>query len=215
MGSNHLWPMFDLRLTTHDLELRHLTEADLAGLATILPPDAEQDPSLPSYSGLDDDRNREVAVHQDYWRARGNWRPASWALSFAVFRDGELVGHQGLEGEDFPRLRTVDSSSFLTGAARGRGFGKQMRAAVLTLAFGGLGARFAITSAWTDNVASLGVSRALGYTPNGVTLQPRGETVGEMTHLRLTREQWLTSGWADHVVVAHLDDCMPFFGLDR
>ena len=72
------------------------------------------------------------------------------------------MGYQGLEGDDFARLRTVDSSSFLTGAARGQGLGKQMRAAVLSLAFGALGARFAIASAWTDNYASLAVSGALG-----------------------------------------------------
>jgi RimJ/RimL family protein N-acetyltransferase len=153
-------------------------------------------------------------LHQDYWRARGSWRPESWALSFGVFRDGELVGYQGLEGDDFARLRTVDSSSFLIGAARGQGLGKQMRAAVLALAFGALGARFAITSAWTDNHASLGVSRALGYVDNGVSAHPRGDTVGEMAHLRLTRERWLASGWPDRVAVAGVEDCLPFFGLE-
>lgn len=210
---NRYWPMFDLRLTTPDLHLRHLTEADLASLAAILPDDAEQDPCSTSYPGLDRDRNRGVVVHQDYWRARGNWRPESWALSFGVFRDGELVGYQGLEGDDFARLRTVDSSSFLTRAARGHGLGKQMRAAVLALAFDGLGARFAITSAWTDNYASLAVSRALGYVDNGVTAHRRGETAGEMAHMRLTREQWSASEWPDRVVVSGLDECMAFFGL--
>jgi RimJ/RimL family protein N-acetyltransferase len=210
---NPYWPMFDLRLTTDDLQLRHLTEPDLTSLPSILPDDAEQDPSSTSYPGLDPDRNRAVVVHQDYWRARGNWRPESWALSFGVFRDGELMGYQGLEGDDFTRLRTVDSSSFLTTATRGHGLGKQMRAAVLALAFGPLGARFAITSAWTDNYASLGVSRALGYVDNGVTAHRRGDMVGEMAHMRLTREQWFTSGWPDRVVVAGADQCMAFFGL--
>ena len=207
------WPMFDLRLTTPDLQLRHLTEGDLASLADILPDDAEQDPSSTSYPGLDRDQNRAVVVHQEYWRARGNWRPESWALSFGVFRDGELVGYQGLEGEDFATLRTVDSSSFLTVAARGHGYGKQMRAAVLALAFGPLGARFAITSAWTDNHASLGVSRALGYANNGLTAHRRGDAGGEMAHMRLTRERWLTSGWADRVVAAGVEQCMTFFAL--
>jgi RimJ/RimL family protein N-acetyltransferase len=73
----------------------------------------------------------------------------------------------------------VDSSSFLTGAVRGRGLGKQMRAAVLTLAFGPLGARFAITSAWSDNHASLGVSRALGYVENGETADRRDDVAEE------------------------------------
>jgi len=205
--------MFDLRLTTPDLELRHLTETDLSPLAAIIPEDAWQDPSSTSYPGIDPARARGIVAHQDYWRARGNWRPESWALSFGVFRKGELLGYQGLEGDDFATLRTVDSSSFLTQAVRGKGFGKQMRAAVLTLAFGALGARFAITSAWSDNYASLGVSRAVGYMDNGVTAQRRGETAGEMIHLRLTRERWLTSGWAERMTVEGVDECMPFFGL--
>ena len=210
---NRYWPMFDIRLTTPDLELRHLTEADLGSLAAIIPGDAEQDPSSTSYPDLGPDRSRGVVAHQEYWRARGNWRPEAWALSFGVFRDGELLGYQGLEGDDFAALRTVDSSSFLTGAVRGQGLGKQMRAAVLALAFGALGARFAITSAWSDNHASLGVSRALGYVDNGVTAHRRGEVAAEMTHLRLTRQQWLTSGWAERVAVAGIDECMTFFGL--
>jgi RimJ/RimL family protein N-acetyltransferase len=211
--SHPFWPMFDLRLAAPDLELRHLTEADLGSLAAILPEDAEQDPSATTYPGLGRERNRGVVTHQEYWRARGNWRPEAWALSFGVFRDGELLGYQGLEGDDFATLRTVDSSSFLAPDARGQGFGKQMRAAVLALAFGALGARFAITSAWSDNHASLGVSRALGYVDNGVTTDRRGETVAEMTHLRLTREAWMTSGWAERVGVVGVDECLPFFGL--
>lgn len=205
--------MFDLRLTTSHLELRHLIEADLGALAAILPDDAEQDPSLTSYPGLDPVRTRGVKVHQDYWRARGNWRAESWALSFAVYRDGELIGYQGLEGDDFPTLRTVDSSSFLIPGVRGQGLGKQMRAAVLALAFESLDARFAVTSAWSDNYASLGVSRALGYVENGFAAHRRGEVAGEMAYLRLTRERWSRSGWADQVTVTGVDDCLPFFGL--
>jgi RimJ/RimL family protein N-acetyltransferase len=205
--------MFDLRLTTPDLELRHLTEADLPVLAEILPEDAEQDPASTRYDGLNAASNRAVVVHQDYWRSRGSWRPESWALSFGVFHEGALVGYQGLEGDDFATLRTVDSSSFLTVAVRGRGLGKQMRAAVLSLAFGPLGARFAITSAWADNHASLGVSRALGYGDNGVTAHRRGEDAGEMVHLRLTRERWLASGSAEGVTVSGVEDCLVFFGL--
>ncbi len=206
--------MFDIRLTTPDLELRHLTEADLYALAAAVPADAEQDPSLTTYPGLDAVTNRGVGVHQSYWRARAGWRPESWALSFGVYQGGQLLGYQGLEGEDFPTLRTVDSSSFLTTAARSRGLGKQMRAAVLTLAFGPLGARYAITSAWSDNHASLGVSRALGYVDNGMTAHRRGDDAGEMAHLRLTRERWLASDWPAQVTVAGVEPCLAFFGLE-
>ena len=88
-----------------------------------------------------------------------------------------------------------------------------MRAAVLGLAFGPLEAQWAITSAWDDNHASLGVSRALGYQPNGQYRHRRGDGVAMMAHLRLTREDWLASGLADSVQVRGFEDCRPYFGV--
>jgi RimJ/RimL family protein N-acetyltransferase len=211
--SNPHWPMFDLRLTTPDLELRHLTEADLGAVVAILPDDAEQDPASYRFEGLDAAGNLAAVVHQDYWRARGRWRADSWELAFGAFRGGELVGYQGLEGDDFATLRTVDSSSFLAVAARGRGLGKQMRAAVLALAFGSLGALVAVSSSWTDNAAALGVSHALGYVDNGVVPHRRGDAAGEMAHLRLSREAWLASGWPAQVRVSGVEPCLVYLGL--
>jgi len=205
--------MFDIALTTQDLELRHLTEADLPALARTMPADAEVDPAATMYDGLDQARGRGVVTHQQYWKSRGTWCPQSWELSFGVFHDGELIGSQGLEGEDFVMLRTVDSSSFLAPATRGLGFGKQMRAAVLALAFGSLGAEHAITSAWHDNGASLGVSRALGYLDNGRAMHRRGEVTDVMAYMRLSRETWLASGSSQGVEVHGVEECMPFFGL--
>jgi RimJ/RimL family protein N-acetyltransferase len=211
--SDPVWPMFDLRLTTPRLELRHLTEADLPALATLIPEDEEHDPAATMYPVLSTAHQRAVIVYQEYWRARGNWRSEDWELTFAAFRGGDLVGYQGLEGKDFVRLRTVDSSSFLGPGVRGMGLGKEMRAAALTLAFGSLGAEFAVTSAWSDNHASLGVSRSLGYVDNGLSKHPRGDAVGTMTHLRLSRTDWLRSGWAGQVSVIGVEPCLPFFGL--
>jgi RimJ/RimL family protein N-acetyltransferase len=75
---------------------------------------------------------------------------------------GEILGFQELEGNDFLTLRAVDSSSFLVPAARGRGCGKQMRTAVLALAFGPLEAEAAITLAWHDNRDGAGVRPGAG-----------------------------------------------------
>lgn len=214
-----LWPLFDLRLTTSDLELRHLTEDDLPKLAASFSPDIELDPSATMYAGLEQTHQRSVVLAQTYWKARGTWRPESWALSFGVFHAGELIGSQGLEGDDFPTLRTVDSSSFLRVDARGRGWGKQMRRAVLALAFGPLDAQYAITSAWHDNAESLGVSRSLGYEDNGVERHRReGRTgpddlVDDMVHLRLTRDRWASHGGTDGIAVDGVEPCRPFFGL--
>lgn len=207
------WPLHGLSLCTPELELRPVTEADLPGLAAQLSVDLEVDPTATRYDGLSDADNRAVALHQGYWRSVGTWRPESWALPFAVWHGDDVVGSQTLEGEDFPRLRTVDSASWLAPEARGRGWGVQARAAILALAFGPLGATAAVTSAWHDNGASLGVSRSLGYQPNGVTTHWRGDRPDEMVHLRLTREQWRDSPWRDRVEVRGFEPCRPFFGL--
>jgi RimJ/RimL family protein N-acetyltransferase len=208
------WPLFDLRLSTADLELRPATEADQMALADLLPDDLELDPALPKYPVADERTARGIAVFQSYWKAYGTWSVDAWRLNFSVFAAGQLIGTQELEGNDFPVLRTVDTSSFLVPSARGRGFGKQMRRAVLALAFGPMAAQAAITSAWHDNHASLGVSRSLGYRPNGVALHrhERGG-VDVMVHLRLTREDWLSGRGADGVACSNFEPCRPLFGL--
>ena len=207
------WPLFDLRLATPGLALRPMTEADLAALADLLPDDVEQDPSATVYDVADARTSRGIVSHQSYWRAYGTWRPSAWRLNFVVRAAGEIVGVQELEGNDFLTLRTVDSSSFLIPAARGQGNGKQMRSAVLALAFGPLQAEAAITSAWHDNHASLGVSRALGYRPNGESLDARGNGVDVMRHMRLRRAEWLASGIGDQVLISGFEACRPLFGL--
>ena len=210
------WPVHDLRLHTAGLhtaglELRPLTEADLGPLADLLPEDVEQDPEATTFA-VDGRTQRGVVVHQGYWRAMGTWRVEQWRLNFAVLAGDELVGTQELEGNDFPTLRTVDTASFLALAARGRGVGQAMRRAVLALAFGPLRAEAAITAAWHDNHASLGVSRALGYQPNGTSLHRRDEGVDTFTHLRLSREDWLARPGAP-VQISGFEPCRPFFGL--
>ncbi len=209
------WPLLDLRLQTPDLSLRPMTEDDLTPLVDLLPEDLELDPAATSYDIEDARVRRGIVVHQSYWKSYGTWRPDAWRLNFVVRTGGELIGTQELEGNDFPTLRVVDSSSFLVADARGRGWGKQMRTAVLALAFGPLGAQVAITSAWHDNHASLGVSRSLGYRPNGESRMVREGTgvVDVLTHLLLRREDWLAGGRGDAVTFTGFEPCRPLFGL--
>lgn len=206
-----VWPLADLVVTSGNLQLRPVTEADLPELATLLPADFELDPRAAAYDGLADARGASLC--QSYWRALGTWTVDQWRLPFAVRLDGELVGVQELEAEDFPALRTVDSASWLVPGVRGEGIGKRMRAAVLALAFGPLEARAAITSAWHDNEASLGVSRALGYRPNGESLHSTTGRVDTMVHLRVVRADWLTCRRGHGVHIEGFDGCRPLFGL--
>ena len=47
-----------------------------------------------------------------------------------------------------------------------------------------------------------------------VSAHRRGNIAGEMTHLRLTREQWLTSGWPEQMDVVGVEPRLALFGLD-
>ena len=211
--SDAWWPLWDLRLRSGDVELAPLREADLAALADLLPGDIELDPRATRFPGLGERAQRGVTVHQEYWRHLGTWTPTEWRLNCAVRQSGRLIGMQELEGNDFPTLRTVDTSSWLVVDARSTGIGKVMRRAVLALAFDHLGARAAITSAWQDNHASLGVSRSLGYLPNGESFLARGDGVDTLVHLRMTLESWRAAGGAEDVEVTGLPPALPLFGL--
>jgi RimJ/RimL family protein N-acetyltransferase len=185
------WPLDALRLTVDNLTLRPVCESDLDLLGVLLPDDVELDPDAPRPFGLAGREERAVVLRQEYLRHLGTWTPAAWRLPMIVFRGGVTVGVQELEGkDDFVRDRVVDTSSWLIQSARGKGIGKAMRTAVLALAFDGLAAAAAVSEAWHDNAASLGVSRSLGYTDAGERQHPRGEGTDRMIGLRLDRTAW-------------------------
>jgi len=211
VGASEVWPLFGLRLTAPDVVLRPATESDQVSLAAQVPDDLELDPGATRYA-VDKALNRRAAVMQGYWSALGTWTTEERVLPMVIVHAGVVVGSQTLEGTRFPEVRTVDSSSWLVPSARGRGWGRQARAAVLALAFADLGAEAAVTSAWRDNHASLAVSRALGYVDNGVSLHPRGDGRGDMLHLRLTRAKWASRRQLS-VSVTGFAPCRPYFGL--
>ena len=211
--TSRYWPLFDLRITMPDLTLRPMREADLGPVSDLLPADLELDPAATRYALDDEHRNRGVITHQGYWKAYGTWQPSAWRLGFVVESQGQIVGFQELEGNDFLLLRTVDTSSFLVPSVRGRGIGKQMRRGVLALAFGPLQAQQAITSAWHDNHASLGVSRSLGYQPNGESLHARDSGADVMVHLLLRRSGWLAAGLDGDIAISGFEPCRFLFGI--
>jgi RimJ/RimL family protein N-acetyltransferase len=189
-----------------------MRESDQPQLAAIVPDDAEPDPRLAEV-GLDPATRRAGNLLQSYWGSMGGWTIESWRLGFVVLRAGEMIGCQELEGVGFAIRRTVDSSSWLARAWRGQGLGKAMRAAVLALAFDGLGAEVADTEALEGNNASLGVSRALGYEPNGEAVHDHGGVAERMIRLRLVRSRWeeIRGDW--RVSIEGLESARPMFGL--
>jgi RimJ/RimL family protein N-acetyltransferase len=212
LSTDH-WPLFGLRLRGQGVALRPVRESDLPDLASIEPADYEHDPRVEAFPNHDLSEHRHRLLYQDYWRALGTWSPASWCLNFAVEHEGQVVGVQSLEAEDFLSIRTVDSGSWLTPSVRGRGVGVAMRSAVLSLAFDHLGALAAVSSARSDNAASLGVSRHLGYRDNGLSLNASTQGLVELRHLRLTAGEWHAVQGRELVSVSGLERCLPWFGL--
>lgn len=204
------WPVDDLELRLGEMSLRPVVDADLDALADLLPADLEMNPATPRPFGVPERVARGVALRQEHWRARGTWTPDDWTLDLAVWKGDQLIGVQELEGKDFRVLRTVETASWLASDFRGHGMGKLARHAVLALAFVGLDAETALTEAWSDNEASLGVSRSLGYLPNGSVRLRRGEAGWEMPRLRLDRAAWQSSE-RPAVEILCLEGCPSWF----
>ena len=107
--------------------------------------------------------------------------------------------------------RIVNTGSWLGRAYQGRGMGKEMRSAVLSFAFDGLGARFAESTAFLDNAASNAVSRGLGYEENGRGSLARQGVARETQNFRMSAEGW-RSRPRPPVTIEGLDACRDLFG---
>jgi RimJ/RimL family protein N-acetyltransferase len=206
--------MTGLRLQTPSLELRWPSQDDLdrlADLAAVGVHDPGMQPFKAAWTDASPDE-RALGTLQYHWSQWGSWKPSDWTLEFVVLRDGVVVGKQGIGGRDFAVLREVHTGSWLGLGYQGQGIGSQMRAAVLHLAFEGLGARHAVSEAFDDNPASLGVSRKLGYRDDGIEWYTvRGRPVLSR-RLRLTRADWQAARTVP-VQIHGLEPCLPHFGL--
>ena len=135
----------------------------------------------------------------------------AWSWNPVVVVDGAVAGTQELAGHHFAVRRVVTSGSWLGRSFQGQGIGAEMRAAVLHLAFAGLGAVRAETDAYDDNPASLAVTRKLGYTPNGETVLAVEGKARPRAALRASRDHWALSPRSDIEIVG-LAPCLPHFG---
>jgi RimJ/RimL family protein N-acetyltransferase len=208
------WPLTGLRVRTPRLELRLADERDLNALASLAAAgvhDPEVQPfAVPWTDVAPADRARSVLQYQ--WSQWAAWKPESWTLELAVALNEEVVGIQAVGARDFAALREVSTGSWLGRAHHGHGIGTEMRAAVLHLAFAGLGAEYAVSAAFSDNPASLAVSGKLGYAPDGIERRVSRGQAATMVRLRLDRATWAARRQVP-VTISELEPCLPMFGL--
>lgn len=210
-----LWPLYDLRVRTGELELRYPTEAELPAFADIIESGLHSKTEMPFGLAWTDSptaqRNRES--YQWWMGSRARWSVENWVLTLGVWERDVAVGFQDVRADQFLTFRTVHTGSWLGMPFQGRGIGKQMRQAVLGLAFDHLGARVAETSAFLDNHASNHVSLGVGYERNGLgELAPHG-VPRPTQNFRMTLDGW-RSRERPEISVDGLDSCRHLFGLE-
>lgn len=207
------WPLFDLVIRTPRLEVRYPDDALLVELAALAAKGIHGPDEMPFYSPWTraEPPDLERSSLKFWWGQRARWSSTSWTFAGAVIVDGQPVGAQDLTGEHFAVTKTVKTGSWLGRASQGKGIGKEMRAAVLHLAFAGLGAERALSGAFEDNRASIAVSRALGYVENGDEIHDREGRPARIIGFKLTREDWERSRRED-VEIIGLDVCREWFG---
>jgi RimJ/RimL family protein N-acetyltransferase len=207
------WPLFGLRIRSERLLLRLPGDDDLGRLmavaqAGIHPPDVM--PFGIAWSTVPSPA-WERGFLQHHWGLRASWTPDNWQLNLMIELDDQPIGSQSIHAARFSVLRMVDTGSWLGRSYQGRGYGREMRAAVLAFAFDALGARVATTEAFLDNAASAGVSRSLGYEENGRGfLAPKG-LARETQRFRMTLERWRSRPRLA-IEVEGLEACRELFG---
>jgi RimJ/RimL family protein N-acetyltransferase len=207
------WPLFALRVRTPRLELRYPTDDDLLAVVAVAAEGIHDRDTMPFYVPWTRAESPELerGMLQYFWSQRGALSPARWSLPLVVFEHGQPAGIQDVMAEQFAVTRTVETGSWLVQRAQGRGIGTEMRAAVLHLAFAGLGATEAYSASFEDNPASAAVSRANGYELNGSVLFAREGAPARNLKWILTRDRW-EDRRRDDIEVIGLEPCRPLLG---
>ena len=210
------WPLFDLVVRTPRLTVRYLDDPlgdALAALAAQGVHDPEYMPfTLPWTDAASPELERNAL--RWYWRSRADTSPDSWNLQFAVFEGDELVGTTAAIADKFPTVRTFETGSWLGQRFQGRGIGTEMRIATLHLGFLGLDASNATTAAFEDNAPSMGVTRKLGYEPNGVAWLERRGASAQIKRYLMTRDHFREHLQRDDIEIEGDEAVREFLGIE-
>ena len=211
-GQGSFWPLFELVVRTPRLEWRLPREEEFGALVELVDAGIHDPETMPFFVPWTDvepsRRARESA--QWLWSHRANWRPEKWTFTGVAFVDGRPVGVQDILAEHFGAVRSVETGSWLGRAHQGQGLGKEMRQAVLHLAFAGLGAKEALSDAFEDNAASIATSRSVGYEENGEARGHRRDGSARTIRFRMSREAWEQRRRED-IRIEGLDRCLDMF----
>lgn len=209
------FPPLGLHVRAGTLELRPLTDEVLVDLCAVAEEGIHDPDEMPFYVPWSTAPKGELTRNtlRHHWRTRAEFCPEHWVLQLAVFDAGRLVGCQDISTHDFLVTRSGETGSWLGRGHQRQGIGTRMRRAVCALAFDHLGFEEVTSGAFVDNPASLGVSRKVGYRPDGTRRLKRRE--GELAiNQRLVLTPDIFVRGEDQVEVTGAAALRAFIGLE-
>jgi RimJ/RimL family protein N-acetyltransferase len=164
-----VYPVLGLRITAGPLELRGITDDDIAMLAALAGRGIHPPERMPFSTPWTDAPAAELPLRfaRYHWGNRVSFSPERWSLDLAVVWEGVVAGTQGFNTFDYLVTRSGETGSWLGLEHQGRGIGTRMRQAMCAFLFDCLDAQEITSGAFVDNPASLAVSRKVGYRENG------------------------------------------------
>lgn len=182
----------DSAMKVGDVELRVVTDQHHDELAALVARGVHAPGASPFSTAWTEGEPSLVAARYVTWleRMATSREVDSWTICFLAQVDGEAVGATNLTAREFPIRREVWTGSWIGLAHQGRGLGTHMRVAALDLAFGPLGAEWAVSRAFRDNPASCRVNERVGYCPDGIEVVSRSGRSAIQNRYRLRYDAW-------------------------
>ncbi len=218
MTLEEIFPAFGLRITAGPIALHGLRSEDFPAVTALALSGIHGPDFLPFLMPWSDAPADELPLNSArfYWDSFASFRPEAWHLNLVVRYEGEVVGVQDVFAKtDFRQTRMLETGSWLASRHQGRGIGTLMRQVVCAFAFDHLGAELMRSGYIEGNDRSAGVSRRVGYLPEGRTrlADPRSAGYRWERQVSLTPERLVR---APHPLV--VDGLAPFrhqIGLDH
>lgn len=208
------FPPLGLRIEAGSLVLRPITDEVLPQLIEVALAGVHEAGAMPFYVPWTDAPAERLPANIAlyHWGLRAAWSPERWNLELAVEDEGRIVGVQAFFTSDYLVTRSGETGSWLGLAHQGRGIGTRMRQTICAFCFDHLEAEELVSAAFSDNPASLAVSRKLGYRPNGAQRKTRRSSEWQQSQSLVLTPASFQRGPA--ITVTGVEAFREFIGLD-
>lgn len=192
MFNPQYWPQAGLSIGVGHMRLCWATDEILCQLAEVAAEGEQPPQEHPFHSewSLASPEERARWVLQQQWKHRGNVAHGVLNFQLAVLYKDEPVGLQIARSQDWQTTRVAETGAWLGHKYQRQGWGTQMRALICELLFSGFDALEVHSASFVDNRGAIGVSRKLGFVPNGTVWADRAGERVEIERFRLTKEKW-------------------------